>query len=308
MRVIRRFLGLLGLAWLAWRLFGPETEPTYEGEQERPVHVPGRTVFVGEREFFVRETGPEDAPPLVLSHGWSFDGEMNFFPIIPALTERFRVIVPDHRNHGKSERIRGSFDIENLAEEIVGVLDELGYDRVDLFGYSMGGLAAQAVAHRHPERVRRLILAGTAAHPVDRRRTGAFVVIWLARAVARLSKKEAALFTFRYLRRNGLTDPSHERWMWTALLNRDPTLFYESAFAAWRFDSRPWIGEIAVPTMVIVPTLDQIVPPRSQYDLAQRIHADRVVELDGAGHESVLARPDDYVAAITEFLIDTDQQ
>ncbi|MEN8114076.1 MAG: alpha/beta hydrolase [Actinomycetota bacterium] len=305
MRVIRRIFGLLGLTWLAWRLFGPELEPGYRGDQRRPVHIPGRTVFVGEREFFVRETGPEDGPPLVLAHGWGFDGEMNFHTIVPALAERFRVIVPDHRNHGKSERIRGSFDIEDLADELVGVLDTLGCGRVDLLGYSLGGLAAQVVAHRHPERVRRLILAGTAAYPVARLRSGAAIGIWLVRAFARLSKKETSMFTFSYLRRNRLLDPSHERWMWTAHLNRDPTLSYESAFAAWRFDSRHWVGEIAAPTMVIIPTEDQVVPPATQRDLAERIHAQRVVELDGVGHESVLARPDEYVEAITEFLLES---
>ena len=52
---------LVGI-WLAWRLFGPDREPKYQGPQARPVKVPGRTVFVDEREFFVREVGPKDAP------------------------------------------------------------------------------------------------------------------------------------------------------------------------------------------------------------------------------------------------------
>jgi len=302
MRFIRWMLGALGLGWLVWRLFGPDVQPAYRGAQVRPMHVPGRTVFVGEREIFVRESGPEDAPPLVLVHGWSFEGEMNFFPIIPALSERFRVIVPDHRNHGKSDRIRGSFEIEDLATDIVGVLDELGHDKVDLFGFSMGGMASQIIAHRYPERIRHLILAGTAAFPIDRHRPGALIAFWLARALARISTREAASFTFRFLRRTRIIDPSHERWMWAALMNRDPSLFYESANAAWRFDSRPWIGEIDVPTMVIIPTADQIVPTRTQYDLADRIGADRIVEIPDVGHESVLSRPTAYVEAIEQFL------
>lgn len=304
MRVIRRVLGVLGLAWLAWRLLGPDTQPSYDGEQARPVHVPGRTVFVGEHEIFVRESGAARATPLVLVHGWSFDGEMNFFRVIPALSERFRVIVPDHRNHGKSDRIRGSFEIADLAADVIAVLDALGYDRVDLFGFSMGGMAAQVIAHRHPERVRRLILAGTAAFPIDRHRPGALVSFWLARALSRLSKKEAALLTFRYLRRTRTIESRHERWMWAALMNREPSLFYESANAAWRFDSRPWIGEIDVPTMVIIPAADQVVPTRTQYDLAERIGAARVVEIPDVGHESILSRPEEYVAAIEGFLVE----
>jgi len=301
-RLLIRILGGLGLSWVAWRLFGPEPEPSYEGDQRRPIHVGGRTVFVDEREFFVREAGDPLGRPLVLIHGWSIDGEMNFFTIIPQLAERFRVVVPDHRNHGKSDRIRGSFEIEDLAREAIGVLNALGYDRFDLFGFSMGGMAAQVIARDHPDRVGKLILAGTAAYPVDRFRPAVAGGFWLARAFARCSKTEAAAVTYRFLLHQGLIDPSNERWMWAALLNRDPSLFYESGGAAWRFDSRPWVGEITAPTMVIIPSADQIVPVRAQRDLAHRIGAERVVMIEGSGHESVLSRPDEYLSAIMDFL------
>ncbi len=292
---------LVGL-WLAWRLFGPDREPNYAGPQVRPIRVPGRTVFVDEREFFVREVGPEDAPTLVLLHGWSFDGEMNYFKLIPELSQRYRLIVPDHRNHGKSDQIRGPFEVEDLAMVLEGMLDQLGYDRVNLMGYSMGGMAAQVFAHRHPDRVDRLILAATAAYPIDRFRLLARIAFWLARAFARLSKKEAAMFTYRYLNRHGLIDDSAQRWMWAALLDRDPTLFYESGVAAWRFDARDWAGEIAAPTMVIIPGRDEVVPTRTQRDLANRLDDPVVVELEGAGHDSVLARPEEYIKAIDRFL------
>ena len=295
------FAGLLGL-WLAYRLFGSDREPAYEGPQVRPIRVPGRTVFFDEREFFAREIGPIDAPTLVLAHGWSFDGEMNFFSIIPELSQRYRLIIPDHRNHGKSDRIRGSFDIEDLATELEGVLTALGHERINLFGYSMGGLAAQVFAHRHPERVDRLILAGTAAYPIDRFRIVVRFSFWLARAVARVSTKEAAMFTYRYLLRHELIDTRTQRWMWAALLSRDPNLFYESGHAALRFDSRDWVGEISVPTMVIIPGRDEVVPVRAQRDLAARLADPVVIEIEDAGHASVLSRPEVYVKAIDEFL------
>ncbi len=288
--------------WLAWRLFGPDREPRYQGPQVRPIKVPGRTVFYDEKEFFVREIGPEDAPPLVLIHGWSFDGEMVFYEIIPELSQRYRVIIPDHRNHGKSDRVRGSFDIEDLASELGAILSALGYDRVSLFGYSMGGMAAQVFAHRYPERVERLVLAGTAAYPIDRFRIGTRVAFWVGRALARLSKKEAAMVTYGYLNRRQTIDDSAQRWMWAALLNRDATLYYESGNAVWRFDSRPWVGEITTPTMVIIPERDDVVSPRAQHDLAARLDDPVVIELEGARHDSVIARPEDYIKAIDAFL------
>ncbi len=299
------FFTVLAIAvgvWLIWRLFGPDREPRYVGPQVRPIKVPGRSVFFDEREFFVREIGPEDAPVLVLAHGWSFDGEMNFFPLVPELSQRYRLVIPDHRNHGKSDRIRGSFDVEDLATELAGVLTELGYSRVNLLGYSLGGMAAQVFAHRHPDRVERLILAGTAAFPIDRFRWPTRIAFWFARAFARVSKTEAAMFTYHYLLRHDLIGKSAERWMWASLLNRDPSLFYESGQAAWRFDSRDWVGEIAVPAMVIIPEKDTIVPTRNQRDLAARLPDPVVVEIDGVGHDAVLARPDVFIKAIDEFL------
>jgi pimeloyl-ACP methyl ester carboxylesterase len=252
----------------------------------------------------VRETGRESTLPLVLIHGWGFDGEMSYYKLIPTLAEHFRVIIPDHRNHGKSDRIRGPVEVADLALETIGVIDALGYDEFDVFGYSLGGMAAQVLADRYPARVRRLILGGTAAYPVDRFRISARIVFWFARAVARLSKKEVVFSTYRFLLRSGIVESRHARWFWAALLNRDPTLYYESGKAAWRFDSRPWVGRIDAPTMVIIPTRDQIVQTRTQYELAALIGADRVVEIAGAGHESVLSHPEEYVAAIESFLID----
>jgi pimeloyl-ACP methyl ester carboxylesterase len=288
--------------WLVWRLFGPDREPRYHGPQARPVRVPGRTVFVDEREFFVREVGPVDAQPLVLLHGWSFDGEMNFFKLIPELSQRYRLIIPDHRNHGKSDEIRGHFSVEDLATVVAGVLDELGYDRVSILGYSMGGMAAQVFAHRYPERVDKLILAATAAYPIDRLRSVVRIAFWLARAFARISKKEAAMVTYYYLIRHDMIDDSAQRWMWAALLDRDPTLFYESGVAAWHFDARGWVGEIAAPTMVIIPEHDEVVPTRTQRDLAARLVEPIVVDIAGVGHDSVLSRPAEYIKAIDGFL------
>jgi pimeloyl-ACP methyl ester carboxylesterase len=302
MRVIARVLAFLGLGWAAWRLFGPDLAPEYRGIQERPLKLPGRSVFVGPREFFVREAGPADAPVIVLVHGWSFDGEMTFFRIISQLAERYRVIVPDLRDHGKTDRIRGSFEVADLADELAGILTALGIETANFFGYSMGGMAVQEFARRYPQRVERLMLGATAAFPIDRRRVGARIGFWLARAFARFSKREAVMFTYHYLMDRRMLEPQYGRWMWEALLARDPTLYYESGSAVWRFDSRAWVGTLGVPTMVIIPEDDQVVPVRTQSDLARRLDDPVVVRIDGAGHESILTRGDEYVLAIESFM------
>lgn len=298
LRRIGRLAGGVVVAWLAWRVLGPEVPRRYRGPQRRPLRIPGRTVFVGDREFFVREAGPVGAPPVVLVHGWSLDGEMTYFGLVDALRDRYRVVVPDLRNHGKSDWIRGRYDVADLADELAGVLDAVGTGRALVMGYSLGGMVAMELARRHPRLVGAIVLAATAARPVPLRRPLVPVGFWLARAVARISTREAATITTRILRRTGSIEPSNERWMYEALTRRDGSLFYLAGSAAFRFDARPWIGSIDAPVTVVIATRDQLVPVTAQEELAELAKDAEVVRLPGAGHESILTCVGDYAGVI----------
>lgn len=287
--------------WLAWRLFGPEIPLRSPGPQVRPVRVPGRTVLVGEREIFVREAGPKDGAPLVLIHGWSFDGEMTFFGIIPGLAERFRVIVPDNRGHGRSDWTRGPYEIADVADDVAGLLDALGVDEAVVFGYSMGGMVAQELAHRHPRLVTKLILGASAAAPMLGKQTRFRVAIWLGRALTRLSRKEFSSISMAVLRRTAAIAPEHVRWMWEGLMRRDPNLYYEAGDAMRRFDSRPWISSLPMPVLVIVNTEDQLVATATQYELASYFSDESIAEIASGGHESIMNRADEFVKLIGEF-------
>lgn len=304
MTLLRRLVRLpsLGLAaWLAWRLLGPELSRRYTVPQRRPLRLPGRTVFVGEREFFVREAGPAGAPYVVLVHGWSLDGEMTYFGLVEALRDRYRVVVPDLRNHGKSDWIRGRYEVADLADELAGVLDGLGVGRALVMGYSLGGMVVMELARRHPRLVGAAVLAATAARPVPLRRLFVPIGFWLARAVARVSTREAATITTKILSRTGSIEPANERWMYEALTRRDGSLFYLAGSAAYRFDARPWIGSIDAPITVVIPMRDHLVPVTAQQELAELARDAEVVKLD-AGHESILTCVDDYADVIERVI------
>lgn len=301
MSVVKRTLRFLGLAWIGWRLLGPELPSRFAPGQTRPSRIPGRTVFVDDREFFVRETGPEDGPALLLLHGWSFDGEMTFFRLIPLLAERFRVIVPDNRGHGRSDWMRERYEIADVADDAAGILQQLGVERAYVFGYSMGGMIAQELAHRHPDRVHGLALAATAARPVWS--DAAFrLALLLGRTIARVSRKEFSTISTRVLVRSGAVAPEHARWMWEGLMRRDANLYFQAGDAVRRFDSRPWIGSLRTPAMVIVNSDDQLMPPAMQYGLATYFGEDAVAVIDGGRHESVMNRADEHAKLITEFV------
>jgi pimeloyl-ACP methyl ester carboxylesterase len=298
----RRLFATLGLVWLFWRVFGREVGPRLSAPQTRPAGPPTRTIVVGRHEFGVREAGPVDAAPVVLLHGWLYDGHATWHRVLPRLAVTHRVYAIDLRNHGKSDRIRGRFDIADTADDVARVLDALGLGAVPVVGYSMGGMTAQELALRHPGRVTQLVLAATAAHPVPYPR-GLTVPLFVGgRALGRLDRTLLPRIAHRYLLATGVIPPEHAAWLWQVLLDRDTELYYEAGFAILRFDVRDRLTAIGVPTLCIIPTDDQLIPAREQYDTAARIPGAIVTELVGARHEAVLSHADDIAKAIAGFV------
>jgi pimeloyl-ACP methyl ester carboxylesterase len=92
------------------------------------------------------------------------------------------------------------------------------------------------------------------------------------------------------------------RWYRETTLDRDGDLYYEAAFAVIGFDSRPWIGQLEVPSLVVISIKDQLVPASWQYDLAGRLRDVEVLELVEGGHEAPWTHADQIAAAIDRFV------
>ena len=122
-------------------------------------------MFVGEHEFFVRRLNEGGGPPIVLVHGWGDHTAVIWQRVAPILAERRDVIMLDLRNHGRSDLRRGSYEIDDVADDVAGVLRTLDVGALDVVGYSMGGMVSQALTLRHRDLVRTLTLGGTAACP-----------------------------------------------------------------------------------------------------------------------------------------------
>jgi 3-oxoadipate enol-lactonase len=108
-----------------------------------------------------RLDGPEDGTVVMLSNSLMSNYTM-WDPQMAALTQKFRVLRYDQRGHGGTETTPGPYTIELLADDCAALLDALGIDRVHFLGLSMGGFSAQMLSHRHPDKVRSLILCDTA--------------------------------------------------------------------------------------------------------------------------------------------------
>lgn len=287
---------------LLWRMFGPRLQPRFKPPQEHPLRVPGRTVFVGDDEYLVREMGPPDGVPILLVHGLAGASLTEWYQVAPKLAVDRRVVLVDHRGHGLSARADLRFEVSDDADDLAGVLDALDIGQADVVGYSMGGVIAQALASRHPGRVRKLVLMATfATHSRSylwARRIGAF----LTRGWERISGFGTPEVRSGYLITRGAVRPEHARWVWRETSRRDIESGAQATFALLRFDSRDWVGRLGLETMVLIPENDFLVPTHWQHELADAIRGARVVTVEGAGHELVWTHADRVADELRAFL------
>ncbi len=105
----------------------------------------------------VRLDGPAGRPAVVLTHGFTMDHRV-FDAQVPALTSRYRVVRWDVPGHGLSRPMLAPFTIQQVAGDLLGLLDSLDIERAVFVGHSMGGLVAQEIEFQHPKRVRALAM------------------------------------------------------------------------------------------------------------------------------------------------------
>ena len=181
-------------------------------------------------------------------------------------------MAPDQRGHGRGVRSRAPFRLEDCADDAAALVYELGLGPVIAVGYSMGGPVAQLLWKRHPEVVNGLVLCATAARFAARQElSGRLGTLGLGASIA-LSLLPANMRRqgMNLATRNWATS-STAPWAIEEWESNDPAALIQAGLALSRFDSRPWIGEIDVPTAVVVTALDSTVSPRRQWGLAQGI-------------------------------------
>jgi pimeloyl-ACP methyl ester carboxylesterase len=277
-------------------------------EFEAPPGVPtGRFVDLpGRGTTFVREiVGPPGAPTLVLLHGWTANSALNWFPAYDALGARFRVLAVDHRGHGNGMRAAGHFRLADCADDVAALCDVLAVDRVIPVGYSMGGPIGQLLWHRHRDRVAGMVLCATSRNfigrsPAERAwASGIEGLAWAARA------------TPPYVRRR-IADrvllgriESTEIGMWARqeIRRNDARTLAEAGRALARFSSREWIGEVDVPTAVVITERDLVVPPRRQHNLAASIRG-AVAYPVSVGHDGIISAPGLLVPTLVDACAD----
>jgi 3-oxoadipate enol-lactonase len=254
--------------------------------------------------LFYQETGPPDAPPLVLIMGWG--GDHTAWALqAPAFAAEHRVIAIDNRGAGQSDVPEAPYTILGMAADVVGLMDALGLRRAHVCGASMGGMIAQELALRAPDRVRTLGLHCTTASIDDYSR---FLIDTLVAVKARGDREEnvRAVMPWILCRKTMVDRPEFIRfWIERALTYPYPIGLEglsRQADAIRGHDTAARLGEIRVPTLITTGTEDILVPPASSRDLHARIPGSELATIEDAGHLHFIEQAERFNGTCLEFL------
>ena len=261
----------------------------------------GRFVEVGGERIHLIERG--SGPPLLLVHGFPSNAAA-WSAIAPRLDADRAMVALDMVGFGQSTRQpRRPLTGDAYADRLVGVLDALGLERVDVTGLSWGGSVVQRLAARHPERVRRLVLLASvnAAHVLPLRTANL-----LGLAVAIRFPALARRAVRRFLARTSVDPDLPVETLVRAYvepLQRPGTLAAMRRFVRDTAATAPIdLTAISAPTLVVVPQADRVVPPARQEEIAALIPNARYEPIAGSGHAVQFEAPDRVVELMREFL------
>jgi pimeloyl-ACP methyl ester carboxylesterase len=270
--------------------------PQVEIPQGRWLELPRRG-----RTWLTELEGPPGAPTIVLLHAVGCTGMLTWFPSVHELAKHFRVVVFDQRWHGRGI-ISESFSVHDCADDVAAVITELGLDRPIVAGYSMGSIIAQRVWRQHPDAVGGLILAAT----TDRFRTNAREAVFHSGMELSMGSLRALAKsrTVRWATRStvealdiGPTDTG--TWALNEWRSTSPWAMAQAVAALGRHHSTPWLSRIDVPTAVVVPTKDHVIPAHRQRRLAARIPGATLHEAP-CGHAGCVMQAEAFVPAFVE--------
>ncbi|GFE21105.1 alpha/beta fold hydrolase [Streptomyces nigrescens] len=255
------------------------------------------------REITVGYEDEGSGEPLVLVHGHPFDRSM-WRP----QTEHFsragwRVIAPDLRGYGESTVVPGTTPLETFARDLLALLDGLGIERFVLGGLSMGGQIVMECYRLFPERIRGLVFADTfAAAETEEGRTARRDMA--ARLLREGMSGYAQEVLGKMLSPHTLTHRPEVAAHVLAMMTAAPP---EGAAAALRGraerpDYTQLLSQTAVPALVVVGTEDAYTPVSDARDIHARVPDATLSVIEQAGHLPNLERPDEFNAALAEFL------
>jgi pimeloyl-ACP methyl ester carboxylesterase len=288
---------------------------TVKTEQETPVtgasagyeHAPTETIDIAGTRFAFRQLGADTGVPVIFVNHLAAVLD-NWDPrVIDGIAAKRRVIAFDNRGVGASSGSTPT-TIDEMARDAVTFIRALGFDQVDLFGFSMGGMIAQVIAQEEPQLVRKMILAGTGpagGEGIDK----VTRITYLDAARGLLTRQDPKQFLFFTRTPNGRRAGKEFLARLEERTNDRDTAISVSSFRAqlkaihrWGQQKPADLSGIHHPVLVINGESDRMVPSKNTVDLDRRLPNSQLVLYPDAGHGGVFQFHDDFVKRALEFL------
>jgi pimeloyl-ACP methyl ester carboxylesterase len=256
--------------------------------------------------FAYRRMGEKKAVPIIWFNHLTSNLDNADPRIMDALASRYEIITFDYRGVGASSGIDAQ-SIQDMAKDGIAFIDALGYDKVDILAFSMGGFIIQEVVELRPDLVRKLILAGTG----PRGGAGISDVVgltyrdifkglitfrdpkfYLFFTSTEKGKNAARQFLKRLLERTADRDAPVKVRSLRAQLN---------AIAKWGTETPADLSKFKMPVLVINGDNDRMVPTPNSYDLAKRLPNAQLHIYEESGHGGIFQYHEDFIKRALAF-------
>jgi 3-oxoadipate enol-lactonase len=237
---------------------------------------------------------------IALVHSLAMDRHF-WGPVADRLAANACILLYDCRGHGASDKPPGPYTVDLFADDLVALMDHVGWPRAAVAGASMGGSITLGFGIRHPTRTAGLGLIDTTAWYGP----GA-PEAWSKRAKAALETGLSSLIDFQTTRWFGdrfrETHPDVVRSCVDTFLRNDLPAYAETCRMLGNFDLRNRLGEIATPTRIVVGEEDYATPVKMAEELAANIRGSTMAVLPGARHLTPLEQPDRIASELSGLL------
>jgi pimeloyl-ACP methyl ester carboxylesterase len=269
--------------------------------------APARTVSAGGVTFAYRELGPKGGIPVVFFVHLAATLD-NWDPrIVDPIAKNRHIITFDQRGVGASTgEVPDS--IEAMADDAYTFIRALGFDKIDIFSFSLGGMIAQALAVEHPDLVRKLVLTGTGpagGKDIDKVARTTYYDI-LRAALTRSDAKE-----FLFFNRNATGKPAAKAFikrLQERTVDRDAPIKVKAfqtqlnAIKKWGRSAPADLSKITQPTLIANGDNDRMVPSVLSEDMHRRIKRSELIIYPDSGHGGIFQFHDKFAPVAVEFL------
>jgi aminoacrylate hydrolase len=257
-------------------------------------------IKVGEVNLYYETHGTGD--PVLLVPGLGGAGSY-WQPQIGPFAERYQVVPHDHRGTGQSDHVVMKYSVDQMTDDVLGLMDALGIERAHLVGHSTGGAIGQIMAIEHPERLRSLVIANswTKADPFFIRCFDVRSEL-LRKSGAAAYQHAAPVFLFPswWIRDNAEKIAQAEEASLPSFPPAEIMLSRIEAIVA--FDRTQELSKIQTPTLVVCARDDHLTPAYYSEELAAAIPGAKLAMLDHGGHSCSMTVPEEFNKRVLSFL------